>query len=541
MGIDRESGTGRRERALRRVRSLIVASLVVAGCGDGSTSGPAGTPQPPPALPPAPSALIAAAGDAQSAAPGERLSAEPSVRVLDDDGLGVAGIAVRFDVLTGGGSVERPVATTDAEGMASSGAWTLGPEAGTQTLRAAAEKLPSVTFTATAALEAASIEPTAGDGQSASVGAQVATSPEVRVLDAGGRPVPGVPVAFFVAGGGGSLTGASSTTDADGRARAGSWTVGPSPGPNSLAAVADVSGLEGNPVIFTATGVAPSPPQGSGGGAYDIEVRYNVGSAPTGSRLVAFQQAESRWERVIAGDLPDVPIDVAAGTCTSDAPIQETIDDLVIFVTLEPIDGAGGVLGTAGPCLVRSGSRLPLAGQMRFDVDDLDAIEAAGALDAVIAHEMGHVLGIGTLWSAMGLLHDPSLSGGTDPHFDGSGAIAAFDANGGSGYPDAKVPVENSGGSGTADGHWRESVFGRELMTGWISVGPNPLSAITTRSLADQGYVVDASAADGYGLPGSYLVVPAPGSPRVWMAGDVRKGPIELISPTGARLGLLPR
>ena len=43
-----------------------------------------------------------------------------------------------------------------------------------------------------------------------------------------------------------------------------------------------------------------------------------------------------------------------------------------------------------------------------------------------------------------------------------------------------KVPVANTGGTGTADAHWREADMGRELMTGFINASSiNPLSAIT--------------------------------------------------------------
>ena len=95
-------------------------------------------------------------------------------------------------------------------------------------------------------------------------------------------------------------------------------------------------------------------------------------------------------------------------------------------------------------------------------------------MQVVILHEMGHVLGFGTIWSDLSLLADPSLSGGTDPHFTGAQAIAAFNAIGGATYiASAKVPVEDMGGEGTADAHWRESVFGNELMTGFVEASTN--------------------------------------------------------------------
>ena len=41
---------------------------------------------------------------------------------------------------------------------------------------------------------------------------------------------------------------------------------------------------------------------------------------------------------------------------------------------------------------------------MQFDSDDLAALAAAGDLLPVVLHEMGHVLGIGTIWERKELL-----------------------------------------------------------------------------------------------------------------------------------------
>lgn len=166
------------------------------------------------------------------------------------------------------------------------------------------------------------------------------------------------------------------------------------------------------------------------------------------------------------GDLPDVILNVAAGTCGPLSPaVSEQIDDLVIFVSLVPIDGVGRILGAAGPCFIRISNGLSILGAMRLDTDDLDALEAQGLLGDVILHEMGHVLGFGSLWQTKSLLADPSLDGGADPHFTGPKAFLAFDGVGGTTYSGGeKVPVENTGGGGAADAHWREVTFTNELM-----------------------------------------------------------------------------
>jgi hypothetical protein len=57
------------------------------------------------------------------------------------------------------------------------------------------------------------------------------------------------------------------------------------------------------------------------------------------------------------------------------------------------------------------------------------------------------------------------------------------------------------GGEGTREGHWRESVFDTELMTGFDDPGRNALSRLTIASLQDLGYQVNYEVADAYILP----------------------------------------
>jgi hypothetical protein len=63
------------------------------------------------------------------------------------------------------------------------------------------------------------------------------------------------------------------------------------------------------------------------------------------------------------------------------------------------------------------------------------------------------------------------------------------------------VPVEAGGGLGTALSHWRESVFDKEIMTGFLDSSGNVLSRLSIASMADLGYQVDITTADAYTLP----------------------------------------
>jgi hypothetical protein len=128
--------------------------------------------------------------------------------------------------------------TTNAQGVATVGSWVLGTTVGSNTLTATSGALFPVTFTATGtAGVAASLTKSAGDNQTAAIGAPVPVPPSVLVKDANGNVKPDVTVTFAVTSGGGSVTGATPTSNASGIATVGSWTLGVA-GPNTLTASA---------------------------------------------------------------------------------------------------------------------------------------------------------------------------------------------------------------------------------------------------------------------------------------------------------------
>lgn len=202
----------------------------------------------------APASISKEAGDNQSAPVAEAVAVAPSVRIADGQGNPVSGVAVTFAVAAGGGSLTGGAQVTDANGIATVGSWTLGASVGVNTLTATAGSL-TATFTATAITGApANLVKQAGDAQSATVATAVSVDPTVRLTDAQGNPVEGASVVFSVASGGGSVTGGSQLTDADGVATVGSWTLGTTAGANALTATA------GSLVVtFTATGVPGAP------------------------------------------------------------------------------------------------------------------------------------------------------------------------------------------------------------------------------------------------------------------------------------------
>lgn len=203
---------------------------------------------------------------------------------------------------------------------------------------------------------------------------------------------------------------------------------------------------------------------------------------------------------------------------------------------------------------------------MEFDEADVAQLEADGELEAVILHEMAHVLGLGTLWDTFNLneglrpLLFPILRGcsdvipnsaiplvpGYDPRYIGLEGVAQYQRLGG---PDPTIPIEDCEdlppdtrcGAGTRDGHWKESIFDTELMTGYLNGGEaNLLSAFTADQFADFGYDANIDAADqGYEIPAAGARA-APAR-KLQLPEDTLLFPLTLIDRQGNVTGFIDR
>lgn len=554
-------------------RAFLALALCAVGCG-GDEIGP-------------PSALEITAGNNQSSTVGQVVAITPIVRVRDNNGHDLPGIAVHFTVTAGGGSVAVDSATTGPNGMVATPSWTLGTKTGMNTLKAQAAGLAtSATIRATGTAAAPTrMTAVAQLNFAALVQSAVTGRPTVLVTDAFDNPVSGIAVTFVVTQNNATLTGSTPRSDTEGRASLGGWTLGATPGVNRVSASAvgtnvvqfEAQGLTATPTIVAASpttqagilgAMVPRLPQvrvtnalgeilagipvqftivGGGDATVSGGLAVSEGTtgiaAPTDWRLGpagttsiveatlpgfagptvtftstgtpspflidvrflssatpaqrdAFASAAARWMRIIVGDIADVPVNLATGTCSNGTspPIAETVDDVIIFAQVVPIDGIGSVLGSAGPCIRRTAGLFTAVGSMRFDVADLVGLQNTNRLESVILHEMAHVLGFGTVWSEKEVL---TGAGGPDPVFTGAEALAEWPSFN-LGYGGVPVPVENLFGAGTRDSHWRESVLTNELMTGFIADPgiPTPLSRLTIASMKDLGYFVSYATAD---------------------------------------------
>ena len=283
---------------------------------------------------------------------------------------------------------------------------------------------------------------------------------------------------------------------------------------------------------------------------FDIELVFLQHGSPAQDEVI--REAAEKWESVIVRDEWDLdfstdPLDVSQ---CADGPmvVDDAIDDVRMFVSIDSIDGPGKVLARAGPCVWRltpfTGAadipRSVAVGRMEFDEDDLPRLDAQGILVSTVTHEMGHVLGFGTMWDRFDLIENESIGGNpnADTHFTGPLAQRAFERSGGRNYRGgAIVPVENGGTQGSADSHWRESVFDNELMTPFLSAGIEPFSAITIEAMADLGYSVDLTVADSYRISadGAAGMAVDPES-VIDLSNDIAKYPIVFIDQKGRRV-----
>lgn len=351
------------------------------------------------------------------------------------------------------------------------------------------------------------MEPVVAVDQSALAGDVIDQAPAVRVT-AAGVPVEGITVSFGTSGTAGGAVGvASGITDANGIATAQSWTLGKLDGTYFVrASVPSVPAVE--PVDFTGRTIS------------DFEIVLHYVHPPTDAQANAFEFARLRWQAALINALPTITgnLSALAPQCgVSFDGGQVGITGVHIFVQLEEIDGPGGpngnILGQAGPCSLRD-DLSPYLGVMTFDTFDLDELQSSGSLETVILHEMGHVLGVGSLWDISGLLGNPSIpnNAGADTFFSGGRATQVFlELLGAQPFEGSIVPVENNAQPGSSDSHWRETVVDDELMSPRLGGAGEvaPMSALTIGSMGDLGfYVPNELAADAWALPPQALVGP---------------------------------
>ena len=124
-----------------------------------------------------------------------------------------------------------------------------------------------------------------------------------------------------------------------------------------------------NPPTNRPTPAPIATTSGSGSNSqFSIALELDLGGA--GSREV-FDVAAAKWGQIITGDLPD--FSGTLGGASECGPWPSYVDDVFICGKYKFIDGAGRILGSAGPRAYRPSSGLPITGNMFFDSADIQA------------------------------------------------------------------------------------------------------------------------------------------------------------------------
>ena len=222
------------------------------------------------------------------ASSGSVLGTQPVIRIVDASGNTVttSSVNVVASIASGTGTLTGTTTVAAVDGIATFTNLVITGTAGSFTLTFTPTSLtPATSNSFTLSARATLIAINAGNSQSANARAAVSTLPSVIVTDADNNPVSGVSVTFAVASGGGSITGATRTTNASGVATVGSWTLGASAGANTLTATS--TGIPGSPVTFTATSVVQSKTSAAfvtaGSLSTRVTITLDVGSTVIGT------------------------------------------------------------------------------------------------------------------------------------------------------------------------------------------------------------------------------------------------------------------
>jgi hypothetical protein len=206
---------------------------------------------------------------------------------------------------------------------------------------------------------ATTIAKVAGDEQEAGGGQQLPINPSIHLADAYGNDVPGLTVTFSVTSGGGSVTGGSVVSDANGVATVG-WTVGSS-GPQVLTATAGNLSAQ-----FTAT-ITSGNILGTGYTEGGVAALYDIDRATGATTLVDTLHGTAGQYRQVGA------IDFHPGSGVLYGLAMRPTGGVAVLVTIEPATafvtevGPTGVSAMVQDAAFRSDGRLYISAGSRFN------------------------------------------------------------------------------------------------------------------------------------------------------------------------------
>ncbi|MDB4905524.1 MAG: Ig domain protein group 1 domain protein [Gemmatimonadetes bacterium] len=285
--------------------------------------------------------LVLVSGGGQTGVAGNALAQQVVVEVQAADNVPVAGVAVGFNVVTGGGSIAPVTMITGANGRAQA-TFTLGKQSGAQSAQVSSGVFAPITVTATATAGTASkLSIVSGNNQQDTLSKALPLPFMVKVTDANDNAVGGVSVSWSKQGGAaGSLSASASNSDASGLASV-NYTLGSTARVDTIQAT-----LGGQSVSFLAralsrsaakitvvAGASQSGPVGTPfPTAFRVKVTDDVNNAVPNSTVT--------W-RVASG----------AGTLASATSVTDANGEATMTFTPGPVPGAisvGAAISVAG-------------------------------------------------------------------------------------------------------------------------------------------------------------------------------------------------
>lgn len=228
-------------------------------------------------------------------------------------------------------------------------------------------------------------------------------------------------------------------------------------------------------------------------GAFDLAISIPSPTSFTPTQLIALQSslatAESVWEKVITGYQPGISIPGMSISIIEGSPLADTFPPATI-------SQGGFTLATSTTIRISATAIDNYASWTGAGFPNPNpAFLGLNYLDDIMAHEIGHALGIGTLWEENNVYVN-----GTG-QYTGVFGVAAYQAEFDQGA--TYVPVEQAGNAGTIDQHWNQ------LMRSSSQEGNpsdpfslSPLTGITDSLGRDSGLELLSGALDpDYGEP----------------------------------------
>lgn len=284
---------------MRRLCLVLLGVVVTVSCGGGGDGGTG----------PTANSIAVSTGNSQVGPASAALPESLAVVVKDENGAALPGVTVAFAVTAGGGSVSPTTRQTDASGIAKT-RYTLGPNAGTQTVNATTGGLAPAQFSAVAQINGAvNIANITTGVLTDTVGATKAESLTVLVTNQTATPVPGVTVTWGSSGG--AVSASSVPTNASGLSKV-RFTYGD--GAGNQTATATVTGLVGSPVTITLNATA-------GAAVALVKTTGDNGAAPPSTQVTYTVQSRDSRGNPKGGVTVDWAVATGGGSIT---PAQNT-------------------------------------------------------------------------------------------------------------------------------------------------------------------------------------------------------------------------